>query len=300
MNLPDMQALVAVAEAGSLAHAAIKLRLTQPAITRRIQRLEDSLGVALLDRDVKPARLTAEGRSAYAECIRILRAAEGLKGIANGSAVEGRPIRIGISYGAADILLRAILPSPKGAGDISVEVGTSSRLEAGVAERRFDAVFVVRDDRGDTRIGEMLAHLPVHVVAPKKFKLPRRVALKDLRDRRWVLCPDGCGYRRALEHGLYGAAQPLDVAVAIWGFERQVELVADGVGLGLIPTRILKTHPRRREVDVVAVHDFSAAMSLWVVRSDAIPALDPQLEALLARVCGFLAEPGKDSVSHQG
>jgi DNA-binding transcriptional LysR family regulator len=291
MNLPDMQALVAVAEAGSLAHAAIKLRLTQPAITRRIQRLEDALGVALLDRDVKPARLTAEGRSAYAECIRILRAAEGLKGIANGSAVEGRPMRIGVSYGAADLLLRTLLPTPKAAGDISVEVGKSRRLEAAVAERRFDAVLVVRDERGDTRIGEMLALLPVHVAAPKSFKLPRRIALKDLRDRRWVLCPDGCGYRRALEHGLYGAAQPLDIAIAIWGFERQAELVADGVGLGLIPARILETHPRRREIDIVEVRDFSAAVSLWLIRSDAIPALDTRLETLLARIRGFLSEP---------
>ena len=247
--------------------------------------------MTLLDRDVKPARLTAEGRSAYAECVRILRAAEGMKGIVGGATVAGRTLRIGLSYGAADVLLHGLLPAPKDAGDITVEVASSGMLERAIAERRFDASLILRDARSDAGAGEMLTRLPVRVVAPKSFGLPARVSLKDLRDRRWVLCPDGCGYRRALEHGLYGAAQPLDIAVAVWGFERQLELIADGVGLGLIPDRILEAHPRRAEVKAIEVKDFSAAVSLWLVRSDAIPALDPRLEALLGRVRSFLGEP---------
>ena len=82
MNIADMQALVAVVETGSLAHAAVKLHLTQPAVTRRIQRLEETLGLRLLDRDSKPARPTPDGRVAYAECVRVLAAADALKAIA--------------------------------------------------------------------------------------------------------------------------------------------------------------------------------------------------------------------------
>ena len=103
----------------------MKLRLTQPAITRRIQRLEDTLGVKLLDRDVKPARLTAEGRTAYAECVRVLNAADGLSGAMVGGVDAARPLRIGVSPGAADLVLAAVLPPPEESGPLMFEVASA-------------------------------------------------------------------------------------------------------------------------------------------------------------------------------
>ena len=48
MNLQDIEAFVAVAEAGSVNRAAARLNLTQPATTRRIQNFEAALGGAPL------------------------------------------------------------------------------------------------------------------------------------------------------------------------------------------------------------------------------------------------------------
>ena len=50
MNLGDLRAFVAVAETGSVNRAAAKLNLTQPAVTRRVQSFEATIGVSLLDR----------------------------------------------------------------------------------------------------------------------------------------------------------------------------------------------------------------------------------------------------------
>jgi DNA-binding transcriptional LysR family regulator len=44
MNLQDIEAFVAVAETGSVNRAAIRLNLTQPATTRRIQNFEAAIG----------------------------------------------------------------------------------------------------------------------------------------------------------------------------------------------------------------------------------------------------------------
>src|ERR687897_2516704 len=105
MNIADMQALVAVVETGSLAHAAVKLHLTQPAVTRRIQRLEETLGLRLLDRDSKPARPTPDGRAAYTECVRVLAAADGLKAVAGRRPDGDAMLRLGVSHGAGDLVL---------------------------------------------------------------------------------------------------------------------------------------------------------------------------------------------------
>ena len=75
MNIHDLEAFVAVVETGSIVAASARINLTQPGITRRIQNLEDSLGIALLDRQSKPLRPTAAGREAYEHGRRGLRSA---------------------------------------------------------------------------------------------------------------------------------------------------------------------------------------------------------------------------------
>ena len=281
MNLADMQALIAVVETGSLAHAAIKLNLTQPAITRRIQRLEETLGAKLLDRDVKPARPTAEGEAAYAECVRVLNAADGLKSAVGRGPRDGRALRLGVSYGAADVVLPALVPPPEGAGSIAIESGGSIALERTLTERRLDAALVMRDTgHTPSSTAQKVTHLAVRVVAPREMGLPRRVALKDLRGQRWVLCPDGCGYRRALEQGLYSAAQPLDIAAAVWGFRQQARLVAAGAGLGLLPEVIIAEEAEASALHVLEISDFSAALDLWLIRASGLASSDRRLEAI--------------------
>ena len=53
MNLTDLEAFVSVIDHGSIVGASAALHLTQSAVTRRIQNLEDLLGVPLLDRQTR-------------------------------------------------------------------------------------------------------------------------------------------------------------------------------------------------------------------------------------------------------
>lgn len=61
MELRDLHALIAIAETGSLSAAARRLRLTQPALTASLQRLEHSVGVLLVKRHSRGSILTEEG-----------------------------------------------------------------------------------------------------------------------------------------------------------------------------------------------------------------------------------------------
>ena len=62
MELRDLHALIAIADTGSLSAAARKLRLTQPALTASLQRLEQTVGVLLVKRHSRGAILTEEGQ----------------------------------------------------------------------------------------------------------------------------------------------------------------------------------------------------------------------------------------------
>ncbi len=64
-RLPPLRLLVtfeAVARLGTMRDAADALNVTQPAITQSLKALEGFIGVTLLDRDRKPARLNAQGQ----------------------------------------------------------------------------------------------------------------------------------------------------------------------------------------------------------------------------------------------
>ena len=61
-DLPDLQAFTAVAALGSFRAAAQTLHLSQPALSRRIDKLEAALGIKLLERTTRSVRLSNVGR----------------------------------------------------------------------------------------------------------------------------------------------------------------------------------------------------------------------------------------------
>lgn len=61
-DLPDLRAFIAVAKHGSFHAAADELHLSQPALSRRIEKLESALGVRLFNRTTRKVDLTTVGR----------------------------------------------------------------------------------------------------------------------------------------------------------------------------------------------------------------------------------------------
>ena len=76
MELRHLRYFVAVAEALSFTRAAQKLRLAQPSLTRQVRKLEDEIGVRLLDRAANRIALTEEGRLFLFESKKLLATSE--------------------------------------------------------------------------------------------------------------------------------------------------------------------------------------------------------------------------------
>ena len=72
MDIQSIKAFITVSETGSFSRAAEALFLTQPAISKRIQALEHTLGITLFDRIGKSVRLTEAGHALLPSCRRIL------------------------------------------------------------------------------------------------------------------------------------------------------------------------------------------------------------------------------------
>src|SRR5208337_617021 len=76
MELRHLRYFVAVGEALSFTKAAAQLRVAQPALSRRVQDLEDEIGVDLLKRSPRGVTLTAEGKLFVEEVRDLLKRAD--------------------------------------------------------------------------------------------------------------------------------------------------------------------------------------------------------------------------------
>src|SRR5256885_13982241 len=72
MNLRNLRTFVGTAEAGSIARAGARLRVSQPAASRQVLALEAELGVRLFDRIGRRLRLTSEGEDLLRQSRRLL------------------------------------------------------------------------------------------------------------------------------------------------------------------------------------------------------------------------------------
>ncbi len=71
-DLTALRSFVAVADAGGVTRAATQLNLTQSAVSMQLKRLEDTLGLPLLDRSARTIALTAQGEQLLAYARRLL------------------------------------------------------------------------------------------------------------------------------------------------------------------------------------------------------------------------------------
>ncbi len=298
MNTHDLVAFVAVVETGSIVAASIRLNLTQPGVTRRIQNLEEILGTELLDRLSKPLRPTAAGHRAYEQGRRVLRMLEDMKSdVADDGVVRGE-FRLGISpyllesglTGPLD-LLRAEFPA------LAVRVVSAwspNQLER-VSRNELDAAAVCLPDGTalpDDLVGDDLGSQPVIFVVARDMKVPKQVNLEDLSRMSWVINQDGCGFRGMLKRHFDAAHLPFQVAVEALDSELRLSLVARGMGVGVVTPFALKQSPHRNKLKVLNTPDFNPAVRAWVVHRPpagrlARPikafsdALDRELQALI-------------------
>lgn len=79
ITIQQLEGLIALVEAGSFTRAAVKLFLSQPALTKQIMSVEEAAGTRLVERHSTGVVLTPEGRILYDYSKRIIRLREDAK-----------------------------------------------------------------------------------------------------------------------------------------------------------------------------------------------------------------------------
>lgn len=146
MTLVQLRHFISLAQTGSFRRSAEALFLTQPALSRSIQALEEELGQRLFDRIGWHSELTPFGREVLARAKRLIAEAEHLKESAQRlTAGQAGRLRVGLGSGPGAILTAPVLrhmATHHPAAQVEFARGHTALLEQALRERRLDALVV--------------------------------------------------------------------------------------------------------------------------------------------------------------
>lgn len=180
MELRHLRYFIAVAEAENVSRAALKLHVSQPAVSRQIRDLEEDLGFSLLERSARSVRLTEAGRVFLTEARAALqRVEEGVKAaraVALGSRGE---LHVGYAPSPTARILPATLRA-FGAARPRVRVKlhdlSTEEMLAGLRDGKLQIAVLVRPTRAMLRglRFEELARDAMRLAVPPNHPFARR------------------------------------------------------------------------------------------------------------------------------
>lgn len=266
--LDELNTLRLISETGSLQAAAQQRGLTQSAITRQMQRLEEALRVNLLDRQVKPVRLTRAGEAVLARGRDILAAVDELRDSIAPDAQPAGTLRVGLAHGLSEPNVAAPIERFKRRlPDVypSFQSNLSRLLIDRIVSGELDSAAILRDPDRPPPKGVECRRVGVESMTVVRAA---GSAPGELRDAHWVVNPEGCLFRTRLDRWAETSfGQPLRIAAEAHDSSVQMAFVATGLGPGLISRRVLAHHPLAARLERVEVDGLVLEADVLVVRA---------------------------------
>ncbi len=286
MNLIDLEAFVSVVDHKSVVGAASALHLTQSAVTRRVQNLEEVLGVPLLDRQSRPLQPTSAGKETYEFARPVLNSVGDLKAAIMHNGEPSGTFRFGVARGLGDLAIAFPIRCLRDSFSklkLHAFVQWSALLLERLANGSLDAAVAIfaEDVQPPATVNAIdLGTKQLQVVASKDTHFSAKVSLQELSNHPWVLNPAGCATRECLERTFLRHGLPFESTVEAEGYELQFSLIASGIGLGACMVEALHHSAFRKQIKVLKTKDPLPTQRVWLLYSKHIGRLEPVIDCL--------------------
>jgi DNA-binding transcriptional LysR family regulator len=255
-----MRLIAALVEHKSLNKAASVLNVTQPALSRQLQNIEEKWQVALFLRKGKRLELTRAGQLAYEYAGRFLDLEKQFQGTLE--SFRSTDFEHKVTIGASLTTLQSTLPDlisiymkshPK--ADFQVLTGKTHEVVEWVGQRRVDIglIAAVTSQPSLTCIPLFQDHLSL--ISPKHRLLdtlhPKELGIQLLNQLPMVLFSKGTWYRTMIDHLLNRHGIYPDVKMEIDSFEAMARMVSTGVVYSLLPHSYIREDSSFRGYEVI-------------------------------------------------
>jgi DNA-binding transcriptional LysR family regulator len=235
----EMQVFVRIAQCGSFSKAAEDLQIPRATVSNLVKRLENRLGVRLLERTTRQVRTTQEGDNYYRRCLRILADLEEAD-----SAFQNKPpkglLRINLQGTLAKhFVMPNIQDFVSHYPDVSLHIGEDDRL-IDLVKEGIDCVLRAGHLQDSSLIAKPLANMEQVTVASPDYlaKYGHPTQLESLKDHKVVAYLSSViGLDSSLDFVVEGKLHEINLAssVSVTGADLYTDAALSGLGLIQVP-----------------------------------------------------------------
>lgn len=241
MNLRDLEYLVALQEVKHFRKAAEKCFVSQPTLSGQISKLEEELGLLLIERTSRKVIFTHAGEDIAMKARQILMEVKGLKEIAkNYQAPLSGPLHMGLIPTIAPYVLPKIVPQIREkfpSLELFLYEEQTSALIKGLEEGELDCLILAILPNME-RFGRIdLYREPLLLALPKihEWQSKERIAIHDLKGHQLLMLEDGHCLREQAMGYCFEAGAKEDTSFKATSLETLRHMVAAGCGITLLP-----------------------------------------------------------------
>lgn len=283
INLNHLRYFYEVARSGNMRRAATRIGISQPALSKQIQALEDTIGLQLFYRTPKGLQPTADGDVAFSYCERIFGHLRDLESALDlrrkGSA--GR-----LTIGAVPSISTHLLPGylktyRQDYSKVRVKVVTvrSRAVLKALSEHRIDVGLIAAEPSGSEFVWRPFAKTPLVVVASPRHPLAQAAAegplpLARLHKEDMIAFDAPAPTRRVTERYLAKAGVEPRIMAECPAIDTMIGMVAEDMGFAVLPHHCVAHEVAAGRLVVLPFADWRLERTLYLVHL-AGPPLSP-------------------------
>lgn len=280
----DLEAFLAVADLGSFQRAAEQLNVSQPALTRRIQKLEATLGVRLFDRTTRSLKLTLAAKRLRGRAQAMVDgAAEAMLALQDETArfeyERNAIVSIALVPSATQRILTNAIQEFRRRG-----YAARIRILDGLANDVAEAVAQGEADFGVTSIPALEPNIGFQAITDDPFVLAFRrdsplaeqaeIRWDSLKDLPLIVAMKGTGNRMVIDEALARARQSLSWLYEVRRTTTALCLAEAGIGVAVLPETAVPGDPKSPIVSCPLVAP-TVSRTIGIVRRLAQPLPTP-------------------------
>lgn len=265
---------VRVVETQNLSRVAEEFGISQPAVSKQIQTLEEMYGVLLLERAGRRLKPTDAGEALYRCAREILKALQKTETVMEDHSESRKGhLLLGASTIPGHYIMPVLIKMFKERAphiNISMQVGDTERIVNKVADKELD-IGIVGALLGGRRVDgfKWLADELVLVV-PKDHPLLKSgsVSLRDLVHEHWIFREKGSGTRLTMEETLEAAglrSEDLNVLAELGSTEAVLSSVEAGMGISLVSYWGAREAEKAGKIKTLKINDVEFKRNLYVI-----------------------------------
>ena len=271
MNLWHLAIFHAVADNGSISAGAVRLNISQPAVTRQLRELEARLGTTLFDRLPRGVRLTETGVLLHDYAQRIFT----LEQTAESALKEMLQLRGGrLAVGASSSIGMYLLPSLvtrfhqlHPGIEFSLDVQNTKTIEQHLLEHQLALGFIEGPVESEQFEVKLLRHDEIVAVATPQHPLfkKQRVSTADLAAAPVVLRETGSGTRTIVEQSLAVHGLTLSSTLSMSSTEAIKRAVMAGAGIAWLSRLCIADELHSGKLAIIEVRGLKIMRPLFVM-----------------------------------